>query len=154
MCGVEIAGRLVGQENRRIDRQRARDGDALALAARQLVGQMLQPVTELHERRAAPRARSSTFARGQPRRCSGRPTFSRHDSVGSRLKNWKMNPILSRRTRVSSSSDSAGERLAVDADLAGGRAIEAADEVEQRRLAGAGRADDRDHLATWQCVEA
>ena len=41
----------------------------------------------------------------------------------------------------------AAERFAVDADLAGGRAIEAADQVEQRRLAGAGRPDDRDHLA-------
>ena len=41
----------------------------------------------------------------------------------------------------------AGERFAVDADLAGGRAVEAADQIEQRRLAGAGRADDRDHLA-------
>ena len=86
-------------------------------------------------------------SRGQPRRCSGRPTFSRHESVGSRLKNWKMKPILSRRTRVSASSDKIAERLAVDADLPGGRAIEAADEIEERGFAGAGGADDRDHLA-------
>ncbi len=44
-------------------------------------------------------ARASTLRRGQPRRCSGSATFSRHESVGSRLKNWKMKPILSRRTR-------------------------------------------------------
>jgi hypothetical protein len=35
---VEVAGRLVGQQDRRVVDQRARDGDALALAARQLVG--------------------------------------------------------------------------------------------------------------------
>ena len=59
------------------------------------------------------RARSSTFSRGQPRRCSGRPTFSRQDSVGSRLKNWKMKPILSRRIR-SLIVGQAGQRLSVD----------------------------------------
>ena len=93
------------------------------------------------------RARCRLFRRDQPRRCSGSDTFSSADSVGSRLKNWKMKPILSRRTRVSSSSDEAAEALAVDVDLARGRPVEAADQVEQRRLAGAGRPDDRHHLA-------
>ena len=46
-------------------------------------------------------------ARPRPLRCSGRATFSRQVSVGSRLKNWKMKPILSRRRRVRSSSESA-----------------------------------------------
>ena len=41
----------------------------------------------------------------------------------------------------------AGERLAVDADLAGRGTIESADEIEQRRFAGARRSDDRDQLA-------
>src|SRR4029077_517903 len=39
-----------------------------------------------------------------------------------------------------------GKRGAVDADLAGGRAIETADEIEEGGFAGAGRADDRDQL--------
>ena len=70
------------------------------------------------------------------------------ESVGSRLKNWKMKPILSRRTRVRSSSDEAVEALRRRCAISpGGRAVEAADEVEQRGLAGAGRPDDRDHLA-------
>ena len=100
--------------------------------------------TSVEQLRARGRA---TLARGQPRRCSGRPTFSRQDSVGSRLKNWKMKPILSRRTRVSSSSERPASGCAVDADLAGGWAVEAADQVEQRRLARARRTDDRHHLA-------
>ena len=41
----------------------------------------------------------------------------------------------------------AGERLAVDAHTAGGRTVESADEIEERRLARSGGSDDRDHLA-------
>src|SRR5258707_354166 len=40
-----------------------------------------------------------------------------------------------------------GERFAVDADLAGRGTVEAADQIEERRLAGAGRSDNREHLA-------
>ena len=41
-----------------------------------------------------------------------------------------------------------GKAFAVDADLTGGRPIETADEIQEGRLAGAGWADDRNHLAT------
>ena len=41
---VEVAGRLVGQQQRRLVDQRARDGDALLLAARQLIRMMLRAV--------------------------------------------------------------------------------------------------------------
>ena len=37
--------------------------------------------------------------------------------------------------------------FAVEEDRAGGRQIERAEDLQQRRLADAGRADDRDHLA-------
>ena len=40
--GVEVAGRLVGQQQRRVVDERARDRDALLLAARQLVGVVVQ----------------------------------------------------------------------------------------------------------------
>ena len=36
--GVEVAGRLVRQENRRVHGEGAGDGDTLALATRQLIG--------------------------------------------------------------------------------------------------------------------
>ena len=42
MCGVEIAGGLIGQQDRREDAERAGDGYALALAAGEFVGQMVQ----------------------------------------------------------------------------------------------------------------
>src|SRR5207302_2248552 len=68
---VEVAGRLVGKKNRRIDRQRSRDRDALTFAAGQFFRQMLQPVTEPHQleqlRRALPDsgARPATQVEGQ-----------------------------------------------------------------------------------------
>ncbi len=43
---VEVARRLVGQDDGRLGDQRAGDGDALLLAARQLVGVVLQPVAQ------------------------------------------------------------------------------------------------------------
>src|SRR5713226_6285172 len=46
---VEISSGFVSKENRRIDRQRTSDRDALSLPAGELVRQVLQPMTELNE---------------------------------------------------------------------------------------------------------
>ena len=40
---IEISRRFIREQNRGIDRQRARNGDALALPARQLVRKMIRP---------------------------------------------------------------------------------------------------------------
>src|SRR6185503_6480715 len=45
---VEIAGRLVGEQQRRVVHQRPRDGDALLLAAGELVRMVAEPVAETH----------------------------------------------------------------------------------------------------------
>src|SRR5688500_49887 len=45
---VEVARRLVGEQDAGPVHQRARDGDALALAARELVGTVAHPVPEAH----------------------------------------------------------------------------------------------------------
>ena len=55
---VEVAGGLVGQEDRGLVDQRAGDGDALALAARQLVGPVVHAVAQA-DPAAAPRWRGS-----------------------------------------------------------------------------------------------
>ena len=47
---VEVAGRLVGQENARLVHQRPGDGHALPLAAGELVGPVLHPVAQPHPR--------------------------------------------------------------------------------------------------------
>ena len=73
----------------------------------------------------------------------GSAMFSAAVSVGSRLNDWKMKPILSRRSSVSCLSLSRGDVGVPDADLAGGGAVEPGEDVQQGRLAGAGRSHDR-----------
>ena len=51
---VEVAGRLVGEENRRVRDQRARDGDALLLAAGELIRMVIGAIAETDGRRALP----------------------------------------------------------------------------------------------------
>ena len=120
MRRVEVAGGLVGEQHRRLGHQRAGDGDALLLAAGELGGPVRAAVGEADRARSrlAPSrgracGRRSTAAGG----CSPPPSAS-----GSRLKNWKMKPTWSRRSRVSSLSPIVGDVLAADRDRArGGR---------------------------------
>ena len=60
---VEIAGRLVGDEDRRMRRERARERDALLLAAGQLRRIVIDPLAQARPRRAPARR-----ARRRPRR--------------------------------------------------------------------------------------
>ena len=139
---VEIAGRFVGEQNRRIDRQRAGDRDALALAARELVGQMLQPVPSWT-------SVSSSVARSCTLRARPAAQMQRQpDVLEARQRRQQIEELKDEADLVAPDPrqpvvGQAGERFAVDADVAGGRPIEAADQIEQRRLAGARRADDR-----------
>jgi hypothetical protein len=58
--GIEVAGRLVGQQQHRLVGQRPGDGDALLLAARQLRRPMLEALAKpqpLQQRSASPRLR-------------------------------------------------------------------------------------------------
>ena len=65
---VEIAGRLVGEDQRRLVSQRAGDRDALLLAARQFRRAMIEPVA----RPSAP----SNWSRALARSCRLRPLTS------------------------------------------------------------------------------
>ena len=62
---VEVAGGLVGKEERRPRDERARDRDALALAAGQLVGAVVEPLAETDPLERAPGERRA-FARAEP----------------------------------------------------------------------------------------
>jgi hypothetical protein len=88
---VEIAGRLVGDEDRRIRRDSARDGDALLLAAGQLRGIMVEALAEADRLRSSAAARSK--ASSAPASSSGTATFSSAVMVGMRWKDWKTMPI-------------------------------------------------------------
>ena len=61
---IEIAGWLIGQEDRRIVRQRPRDGDPLLLPARQLGRIMVASVCQSHLREQVAPAGGSISAAG------------------------------------------------------------------------------------------
>ena len=110
--GVEVAGRLIGREDRRIVGQRAGDGDALLLSARERRGQLVglighADLLQQVQRPLAALARASTCGRSP----SGSMTFSAAVSVGSSWKNWKTTPTL--RPRHSASLPSLSVWMAV-----------------------------------------
>ena len=117
---VEIAGRLVGEQDRRIDRQRARDRDALALAAGQLLRQVLQAVAELHQSQQLARALVDLLARPAAQ------VQRQADVLEARQRRQQVEELKDEADLVAPDArqlvvGQAGERLAVDADLAGGR---------------------------------
>ena len=104
---VEVAGRLVGEHDRRPPDERARDRHALALAARQLLGAVVEPVRRARRARAPSRARRRRSPRGVPRveqplwrRCRARVIPS------SRKNCWNTKPIRGARRPASSRSPS------------------------------------------------
>ena len=85
-------------------------------------------------------------ARGLPITCSAKATFSATVLFGSSRKSWKTVPIW----RRSAGHLPAGEPvdlLAGDVDLAAGGPRLAQHQPQERRLAGAGGADEEDELA-------
>ena len=105
VAAVEVAGRLVGQQQPRPGRQRPRDRDPLHLAARELVG---VGRGDGGPGRRAPGARApARRRRPSPSRRRGSSTFSRTVRWGRRLKNWKTTPTSRRRYSTRSRSASA-----------------------------------------------
>ena len=91
---VEVAGRLVGQDERRARDQRPGDRDALLLAAGELGRLVVEPVAEPDPlERGARRARARS-RRETPWYSSGVATFSSAVVRGSRLYDWKMKPMV------------------------------------------------------------
>jgi hypothetical protein len=141
--GVEVAGGLVGEHQRRLARQRAGDRHALLHAARQL-GALAQAI-------ARPTARSSASASlhiarvgvtGRSRISAGSTTFSSAVKAGSRWWNWNTKPSVRARSAVRARRRGRWCRPA-SGSSAGGRPLEQADDVEQRALARARRPDQR-----------
>ena len=103
---IEIAGGFITEKQGRSEDKRPGDGDALALAAGERVGQMRSPVLN-PTRSSMPRARCSPSRRRKPCKRSGKATFSTAVRVDNKLNVWKIIPIFSRRMRVLASSPSA-----------------------------------------------
>ena len=143
---VEVAGRLVGQQQARARRGGAGDRHALLLAARQLRRIMVQAMAKpdrLQFGRGARRARRST-----PASSSGTATFSIAVIVGSRWNDCRMIPsdapaqprqlVLVERRRGPAPAS---------ATLPAVGPLEPGDDRHQRALARPRRAEHRDALA-------
>src|SRR5829696_6216890 len=126
-AGVEIAGGFVGEQDWRVDGQRASDGDALALAAGELVGEMVHPRFELHERKQLTRALLDFLARPAAQ------VQRQADVLERRQRRQQVEELEDEPDLVAADSGQlivgeAGERFAVDADLSRSRAVEPADQ--------------------------
>ena len=88
---VELAGRLVGQQDRVAGGERARDRHALLLAARQLVREMVEPAARGRRARASRSHRARGLAAGDVR---AELDVLDAVSAGNRLKVWKMKLTL------------------------------------------------------------
>ena len=149
---IERRGRLVEDQDRRVLQQHAGDRDALALAARELDAALAdmrvealapvlvgQPGDELDAPRRGAPPRSSRFGRvriGHRRCCRAIERCSSDVSCVTM-------PICARRL----SCVTLGDVLSVDQDAPALEVVEAQQQVDQRRLAGARTADEADLLA-------
>jgi hypothetical protein len=143
---VERAGRLVGQNDLAAVHQRAGDRHALLLAAGELTGAMMRSVP--HAQTVEQRYRALA-----PEACSLPGIDGRHlDIAGSGQIRQQLIPLKNKPEMLSAQSR---QRIAVKCARiiarnlvrAVGRLVEQAEDVHQRRLARARRADDRNHLS-------
>ena len=142
---VEVAGGLVGEDDRRFADHGPGDGDPLALAARQGRGPVPEPVpeTDLLEGGGRPTA---PLEPGNAPVEQPVATLSRALRPSSRWNCWNTNPIARARSadRPCRPWSRCRHRRSAGA-LAG--AVQGTDDVEQGRLPGARRADHGDELA-------
>ena len=140
---IEIAGRLVGQQDRRIVGQRSRERHALLLTARQLRRIVVSPAgqADLVEPGPGP---------GHGVRRAG--NLHRHRDVFERRQ--RRNEMKELEDEADLLAAQPGQTVlveprdvgAVDRDRSGARGVEPRDEPEQRRLAAARGTDDGDKL--------
>src|SRR5262245_27790953 len=145
---VELGGRLVGEQDLRDVRERHGHRDALLLAARELSGPVLAAVGEPHDLEELVRGPSS---RRNPRAARGRRQLHvldhvqvRHEVARGALPH-EPDPLAAVVGEIVLVEPA--EVATLDLDDPRGRPVEPADHVEDRRLARAARADDRDELA-------
>ena len=117
---IEVAGRLVREQHRRVVGERAGDGGALLLPARQGRGQLVGLVGDADAVEQLERPRRGVRARGRSRRSpSAASTFSATVSVGSSWKNWKTMPTFLPRHAGQLDLAEVVQARAGDVDLAG-----------------------------------
>ena len=138
--GVEIAERLVHQEDRRLTHDGAAHGDALALAARELAGATLEIGLELEDACRFDDARPD-LGLGHPRdlQRKGDVVEDRHVRI-ERV-------VLEHHRDVAVLGMHVVDELVADPDAAVGDLLEPGDHAQRRRLAAARRPDEHEELA-------
>ena len=148
--GVELSGRLVGDEEPRPVRERGADRDALLLPARELARKRVAPV-EQADALEQPCPRVALAPRRGRRRAAraAAPTSSR----AGQLRRERARVVLvgvAERARAVFEERAAAQRaqvVAEHADGAGGRPVEPGEDAQQRALARAARPEDDEQLA-------
>src|SRR5438093_6737468 len=143
--GIEVAGRLVGDEDARAVDERARDRGALLLNTRELAREMLTPCGEADEREAALRllAHEAPLVAGDDER--------EGDILSDGLARQQLE-ILEHDSDLPAQPVDARPRhpsdvLPVHDDASGRGELFADEEPDERGLAGAGCADEKDEVA-------
>ena len=133
------------------ERERARDGDALALAARELVGEERRPRARASRPgpavRARARRRSGALGRSLIIERLGHDGGRRASADRARHTDPGTRPGPPAGSARAPSRSSASTSLALEADRAAGRPLEAQDHLRRRRLAAARLADQPERLA-------
>ena len=146
VAAVEVARRLVGEDQRRIVDERARDRDALLLAARELVGVLLRARVEPHELEHL--AHSSGPAGARHLLIAQRQLDVLVDvEVGDQVKALEDEAHVPAAELGELVHGAARQILVAEYVAAARRSIDEPDDVEHRRLAAAGGSHHRDELA-------
>ena len=144
---VEVRRRLVEHEHRRVGERGAGERHQLPLTGRQPRPALAHlGVEPLGERRRTARGARAPRARRRPRRRSRRPA-RRGRCRGSCPANRKPSCGTTTMRSRSDASVAVAQVDAAEATPCLARVVEAGDELGQRRLARAGRADEREPLA-------
>ena len=142
--GIEITGRLVGHEHLRLAAERARDRDALLLAAGELLWIVRQACREPDAREPLAGAPGSVVGAGKLERQHDVFQRSERRQQLERLEHEAEPASPQRRARV---LGQAIERGVAEPYFARAGPVEAGEQTEQRRLARPRRADDSDRRA-------
>ena len=137
--GVEVRQRLVEQEHLRIAHDAAAERDALLLAAGQLLRLALQQFVQAEHAGGAIDRRLDLGFRGLlVAQAEGEIVVDAHVLVERVVLEHHGDVAVARRQMV--------DHPVADADVAAGDVLEARDHAQRRRLAAAGRADQRHEL--------
>ena len=143
---VQRAGRLVGEDDRGLGDERARDRRALPLAAGELGRVVVEAMAEADALERLARALAPLRARhAGVEQAAGDVVDGRQPVEQVELLEDEAHAARPQRRQLVVGGGGGVE--AVDGHLAGGRAVERAHDLQQRRLARARRPEDRDELA-------